>query len=270
MTIVKTNLNFHQTFPPDASAISTLLSVAEEETAYTKEEISDITGIPTGKSSGKVEPFIKYAQFMGLLEDEYHDKKHLLKLTSLGKEVKYQDEALQEKATIYLCHSNMVLSSGASLWNFVFSNIFPRYGNKLKMTTFMDALKVQYKVTDVNMSPFYTSYSGMFRKLAVLKTTPEEVKCTFLPFKDAYINIYAYILLKEWESLHDGILELTADDFYAMNVDAKLCLSRSDFDKVLSTLESHGIIKFERLLTPFIVLKLHSSDVIIKHIYSTL
>ena len=37
MAIVKTNLNFHQTFPPDASAISTLLSVAEEETAYTKE-----------------------------------------------------------------------------------------------------------------------------------------------------------------------------------------------------------------------------------------
>lgn len=138
------------------------------------------------------------------------------------------------------------------------------------MTTFMDALKVQYKGTDVNMSPFYTSYSGMFRKLAVLKTTPEEIKCTFLTFKDAYINIYAYILLKEWESLYDGILELTADDFYAMNVDAKLCMSRSDFDKVLSILESHGIIKFERLLTPFIVLKLHSSDVIIKDIYSTL
>ena len=43
MANVKTNLNFHQTFSPDANAISMLLSVAEERTAYSKEEISDIT-----------------------------------------------------------------------------------------------------------------------------------------------------------------------------------------------------------------------------------
>lgn len=270
MAIIKTNLNFHQTFPPDASAISTLLSIAEEEIAYTKEEISDITGIPTGKSSGKVEPFIKYAEFMGLIDDEYKNKKHLLKLTHLGREVKYQDEALQEKATIYLCHANLVSSSGANLWNFVFSNIFPRYGNKVKIKTFMDALKVQYKGADVNLSPFYTSYSGMFRKLAVFKNTQEELKFTFLPFKDAYINMYAYFLLKEWENVYKDVQELTANDLYSMNIDTKLCLLKSDFDKLLSNLESNGIIKVERLLTPFVVLKLRSSNEFIEYIYSTL
>lgn len=58
------NLNFHQTFPPTTDGISRLLSVADRGGAYTKEEISQMTGIPTGKSSGKVEPYIRYAVYM--------------------------------------------------------------------------------------------------------------------------------------------------------------------------------------------------------------
>ena len=38
----KVNLNFHQTFPPDAAHISALLSLAESESAYTKEEIFEL------------------------------------------------------------------------------------------------------------------------------------------------------------------------------------------------------------------------------------
>ena len=250
MANVKTNLNFHQTFSPDANAISMLLSVAEERTAYSKEEISDITGIPTGASSGKVEPFIKYAYFMGLLEDKYKNKKHLLSLTPLGKEVKYQDETLQEKATIYLCHSNLVLSTGATLWNFIFSSIIPRYGNNLRTTVFIDALKNHYK--------------------GIVKNTPNEIKFMNTMYKEPYLYIYAYIIMKEWENLHEGVQELTSIDLYNMNMDNKLCLSRSDFDKVLSILENKGMIKVERLLTPFVVLKLVSANDMIEKIYSTI
>lgn len=270
MANVKTNLNFHQTFSPDANAISMLLSVAEERTAYSKEEIFDITGIPTGASSGKVEPFIKYAYFMGLIEDKYKNKKHLLSLTPLGKEVKYQDETLQEKATIYLCHSNLVLSTGATLWNFIFSSIIPRYGNNLRTTVFIDALKNHYKGIDVNLAPFNSSYNGMFRKLSIVKNTPNEIKFMNTMYKELYLYIYAYIIMKEWENLHEGVRELTSIDLYNMNMDNKLCLSRSDFDKVLSILENKGMIKVERLLTPFVVLKLVSANDMIEKIYSTI
>lgn len=264
----KVNLNFHQTFPPDAAHITALLSLAESESAYTKEEISDITGIPTGKSSGKVEPAIKYAEYMGLVQDDYKDKKHLLRLTQLGKEILYQDEMLQEKATLYLCHSCMVSDSGASLWNCIFSTLIPRYGALIKMVTFKDALKNYYDGVDVNLAPFCSSYNGMFKKISILKNSQDEIKFNYQSFKDAYYYIYVYMFLKEWETMHSDAQELTADDVYSMKVDYKLCLTRADFDKLLTSMDSEGIIKIERLLNPFVVLKLHTSEDIIKKIYS--
>lgn len=264
----KVNLNFHQTFPPDAAHISALLSLAESQEAYTKEDISDITGIPTGKSSGKVEPAIKYAEYMGLVEDEYKDKRHLLRLTPLGKEILYQDEMLQEKATLYLCHSGLVSDSGASLWNCIFSMLIPRYGSLIKMVTLKDALRNYYNGADVNLAPVNSSYTGMFKKLSVLKNGQDEIKFTYQTFKDAYYYIYVYMFLKEWEIMHPDAQELTAGDVYSMNVDYKLCLTRADFDKVLTIMDSEGIIKIERLLNPFVVLKLHTSEEIIKKIYS--
>lgn len=98
------NLNFHQTFPPDEAMLSRLLNSEVFGEALTKEEISQQTGIPTGKSSGKVEPHISYARFMGLLEDYYSDGKHTLTLTKLGELVLEEDPGLSENVTRMLCH----------------------------------------------------------------------------------------------------------------------------------------------------------------------
>ena len=62
------NLNFHQTFPPNLEYLSRLLEITDMTDDLTKEEISEITGIPTGKSSGKVEPHVEYGIYMGLLK----------------------------------------------------------------------------------------------------------------------------------------------------------------------------------------------------------
>ena len=110
----------------------------------------------------------------------------------------------------------------------------------------------------------------MFRKLSIVKNTTNEIKFMNTMYKEPYLYIYAYIIMKEWENLHEGVQELTSIDLYNMNMDNKLCLSRSDFDKVLSILENKGMIKVERLLTPFVVLKLVSANDMIEKIYSTI
>ena len=66
------NLNFHQTFKPEAQYISSILSVADDETPYDIKDISNLTGIPSGKSSGKVEPHILYSYYMGLIDSRLH------------------------------------------------------------------------------------------------------------------------------------------------------------------------------------------------------
>lgn len=56
------NLNFHATFCPDFEYIAKIIQIADQYDGLTKEEISEITGIPTGVSTGKVEPHIYYAK----------------------------------------------------------------------------------------------------------------------------------------------------------------------------------------------------------------
>ena len=57
-------LKFHETFQPESSYLAKILDLASQNYVGTKFEISDITGIPTGKQKGKVEPHIKYASYI--------------------------------------------------------------------------------------------------------------------------------------------------------------------------------------------------------------
>lgn len=49
----KRNLDFHQTFKPERNCLNALLTDLRECCGKGVQEISQITGIPTGKSSGK-------------------------------------------------------------------------------------------------------------------------------------------------------------------------------------------------------------------------
>ena len=58
-------LEFHKTFSAETGYVSKILQLAIEKISGTKDELSKISGIPTGKTSGKVIPHIKYAAYMG-------------------------------------------------------------------------------------------------------------------------------------------------------------------------------------------------------------
>ena len=68
----------------------------------TKEEISEKTRIPTGKSGGKVEPCLAYAEYMGVLTDSRPNGKHLIMRTELGSAIYRQDPGFQEDVTLSL------------------------------------------------------------------------------------------------------------------------------------------------------------------------
>ena len=50
-------VNFHKTFAPQDSYLSKILELASAAYSGTKEDISEVTGIPTGKTSGKSQGF---------------------------------------------------------------------------------------------------------------------------------------------------------------------------------------------------------------------
>ncbi len=60
-------LNFPHDFLPERSLLARLLPFASMSGSGDKVQIGAETGIPTGDSSGKVEPMIHYARGMGLV-----------------------------------------------------------------------------------------------------------------------------------------------------------------------------------------------------------
>ena len=78
-------LYFTQTFLPDRALIARLLAFASSNSCGTKEQISEATGIPTGASSGKVEPMIYYSMSMGIISASREDGIWHLNLTPVGK-----------------------------------------------------------------------------------------------------------------------------------------------------------------------------------------
>ena len=98
------NVNFHQTFKPECQYISSILDIADGITWRSVKDISAVTGIPQGTSSGKVEPHISYAEYMGLVKSERKEKQIKLSRTDLGEIIYMEDPGLQELLTKTLLH----------------------------------------------------------------------------------------------------------------------------------------------------------------------
>ncbi len=97
-------LNFPQDFLPDRALLARLLSFAAADGGGSMVEIGAATGIPTGQSTGKVEPMIHYARGMGLIGAAKAAGRWSLHLTPLGTLVIREDRFLDEPVTLWTLH----------------------------------------------------------------------------------------------------------------------------------------------------------------------
>ena len=95
---------FPQDFMPERHLLGELLRFAAGGGTGDKEAISTQTGIPTGKSTGKVEPMIRYAWAMGLIDAAKDQGEWELSLTPLGRTVHHEDLFMNEPLTLWLLH----------------------------------------------------------------------------------------------------------------------------------------------------------------------
>lgn len=97
-------LSFTQDFRPERRLLSQLLYFTRDHGEGDKHQISELTGIPTGKSTGKVEPMIYYAIGMGLILANRDKGYWSLKLTILGQQLLSEDPYLSEEVSLWLIH----------------------------------------------------------------------------------------------------------------------------------------------------------------------
>lgn len=267
------NINFHQTFKPECQYISSILDIADGNSWYNAKEISGMTGIPQGASSGKVEPHIIYAEYMGLVKSEKKEKQIQLIKTELGENVCMEDPGLQEPLTKLLLHA-MILrqAEGAGMWSTIFKDILPKYRNGIRKDMLILELNQIFnnKVTTKNIAPFFGSYDDLFSEVGILTVEDDVVKCNSLTYNREFIYMYALVLWEYWKEYYPEQEEITSVQFAELRFGKAFGWDIQSEYEVMEHLADRGLFRMNRQLMPYTILKLTNMEELISNLYSEL
>lgn len=266
------NFSFHESFPLQVIYLSEIFQLASENYYGSKYEISNLTGIPTGDTSGKVEPHIKYLEFMGLINSELELGKYKLSLTKLGEVIFKADRYIMQDVTKKLMHYNLTRKSkGAPQWSFLFRDYPYDFNIPILFSKIVDNGKLTYG-KEVHLSPVRTIYNnGDFSSIS-----PVEFEDKYITFKGCYAssecnNLYAYTLLKELEDLNMNESEFTLEKvFEDIKWQKGFGFEYDTALEVLDDLNYMGIIKLNKQLNPMTLIVNKRSDDLINQLYDDL
>ena len=177
--------NFHQTFKPERSYLSALLRYAAAGKAGTLNDISQHTGIPTGSSSGKVQPTIDYCAGMGLLRSKKTNNAYTFSLTPFGRVVLKEDPLLSEPVTQWLAHLQLCHpKTGADLWYNIFVEGAEILGMDFSCQTLEQYLRTVYTTTARNpIGPVIRTYEdeAAFKGAGVLTESNDQIHRSAAP-----------------------------------------------------------------------------------------
>ncbi|MGL6113805.1 MAG: hypothetical protein ACRC1R_02090 [Cetobacterium sp.] len=265
------NLNFHQSVSFSLDYLAKILKISNGDSSLTKEEISEITGIPTGKSSGKVVPHIYYGLYMGLITFNLENNRYTLSRTDLGNLILLEDPYLSEDLTIRLLNYFLCSKSiGAHMWYTIGEIIFPKYRNSISNSLLEQELSAEYPQNkQIKLSSWYSMYEKELKKNNFYDFEKETILKNNHKFNNSYFYMYVYTLLKEWE-LENLSHEITIDILESTLWKEGIHFTRDDEFKFLEKMAEKNIIKLNKQLNPITILKLKNSQEFIDKIFSLL
>lgn len=277
-----TGLDFHQTFRPERNCISSLLSDISDCSGKDIADISRITGIPAGKSSGKVLPTIYYAEYMELISSQLTNGKYILDYTSIGETVVNEDPGLSEELTLLLLHCMLVRkNTGALLWAYIICDLLPKYHSEISKQMLEKELRLHFQ-KDVNIAPFNGTYLSFFQQLNMVEI---QKNCyTIHPhlYNSEFIFLYGLVLYEywtDWANAFDSkeqelnkvsLSEITAEQLEETGFRHPFGWSKNEEYAVLEALKDKGIIDLNRQMSPFAVRKIMNKESLIDLLYSEL
>lgn len=267
------SLNFHQTFRPEKQYIAAILELAEDSTVRSVKEISSLTGIPNGESSGKVEPHIIYACCMGLIGYDKKDGGYSLSRTTLGETIYMEDPGLQENLTILVCHCMMQREiDGAPLWRTIIRKIMPLYRTGIKKDMLLKELVAPFggKVTTKNIAPFFGSFDSYFDSLELLIDEGESIRIKTLQYDKEFIYAYAIAFLTYWNEIYPGQDEITSIQMDELHFGEVFGWDLQSEYEVLEHIADKDIIRMNRQLMPYTILKLVKVEELYCRLFSEL
>lgn len=282
-------LSFMQDFKPERMLIAKLLAFVRDDGSGDKHYISNQTGIPTGQSSGKVEPMIYYATGMGLIESRKKGNEWQLTLTDLGNVVLREDPFLSERVSLWLLHLMLCrpLAEDSSKqvgvvppWYNLFIEGVTRMGASFSAEDYLafmrecfgDSSNRKGMVNLILKSYIEDSCLGLTRALRVSLSGNEEIYARNPAPKDIeFYPAYTAYLILLWEQLYPKREQLQLDEFFQRaGVLTALNWSQNDAKAWLDWAADHGILQLDRQTGQTLALRTASLTVVLASIYSEL
>jgi len=255
-------LHFHQTFIPERHYLAALLRYAAGgPIGKTLKEISLITGIPMGESSGKMPAIMDYCRGMGLISLKNTDDGSLKmpQLTPFGRAAAIEDPHLSEEITQLLCHMNLCRSGyGADLWFMVFNAGNRVLGNNFSEQTLLKYLEGIYgRKKRSPIGPLIRTYTEetAFAKAGILKQSGDEIQRMSFNLRDIYANGYGTWIISQFQLHFPSSRQVATDDFErAVGLKNIALWSQEDYEEILFAAERKGFISVDRQMRPFIIM----------------
>ncbi len=253
--------DFHKTFKPERHYINALLKYAASGQSGDYQEIADATGIPTGKSSGKVTATIDYCRGMGLItvSSKTKSSKKEPQLTDFGRTVFLNDQFLKTPLTQWIAHLHLCSPLyGAEVWYQTFFAGTPVLGMSFSKDKLESHLRIALNISKGKvLGPLIGTYQdeASFKICGALTQSQTGVlRRREAPFSPELILGYGAWVL-HLINLHfpgrDQVSVVELDDVSGW------CTipgwSATSWQKALSQFEYKGLIDVDRHMDPWII-----------------
>lgn len=253
--------NFHKTFKPERHYINAMLQFAAKGQSGEMQEIARATGIPTGKSSGKVPAILDYCRGLGLVRLVDNQKRSSIKspeLTDFGRVVLLEDPFLKCAISQWIAHFNLCgPRKGADIWYQVFFMQSQLFTGSFKRKDLEKSLQVIYGVPNGNLiGPLVGMYEdeSSFKLCGVLSDSDGIIFRKIAPIVDESGRGYG-----AW------LLQLMSDYFPNQDQISILELDKvagwktipgwfgASFCDVVDLIEQKGLIEVDRHMNPWLL-----------------
>jgi len=272
---VRLSLSFHQTFVPERRYLSSLLNFVTEPKEVNLEEVADATGIPTGESSGKVEPTLSYAKGMGLLEVSRGEvSRWRLHLSSLGRSVLEEDPYMSEGFTQWLLHLQLCRRrGGAEAWYAVFAEGHLALGKSFTEEDLKAFLVARYGKRSNVVGPLVRMYTSetSFTACGALSAEDGLVRRVAAPFERTHIPGYAYLFFSLWDAIFDGVQQVSLEDFeWQARFFAAAGWDVQQINRFVDHLADERLLKVDRQTGNALLLRMCNTEPLLKSLYINL
>lgn len=266
--------NFHRTFKPERQYINAMLRYAASGQKGDYQAIAAATGIPTGRSSGKVPAILDYSRGMGLIRLAGSKRSSVKEpeLTPFGRTVLLEDPYLKTGVSQWIAHVNLCSPvTGADVWYHTFFAGAQTLGMSFSRTKLESHLSAVYGTQKGNLiGPLVGTYEdeAAFGVCGVITETDGAIARDPAPIADELGIGYGAWMLQLISDHFPQRRQVPITDLDA--VAGWRTIPGWDVASVLRVLElveRKGLVEVDRHMDPWLILPKTSPDVTWRRIY---